>query len=213
MALDPYEQLGVPRNASADEIKRAYRSKVQAMHPDKHPDDPFATTRFQQIQESYDILSDAARRRAYDDTGETDQADLMRRATALLTMVFDALLEETVPDLLGAARGELGHVTEQATHSSGQSQHKIARLEKQLRRYRYRGNGQDLVTDLLNNKLEKQRALLKKATQAIEESAIALVLLKDYEAVAEAGDLVLPGVVRYVTYHVGGFASGSSSTS
>lgn len=59
---DHYQTLGVARTATADEIKRAYRRLASQHHPDKGGD----KARFQEIQEAYDVLSDAARRQAYD---------------------------------------------------------------------------------------------------------------------------------------------------
>jgi len=59
---DHYATLGVPRTASQDEIKRAFRKLASQHHPDKGGD----TARFQEIQAAYDVLSDEAKRQAYD---------------------------------------------------------------------------------------------------------------------------------------------------
>jgi DnaJ-class molecular chaperone len=62
---NPYQTLGVNRDATADEIKRAYRKLASKHHPDKGGD----KTRFQEIQAAYDVLSDANRRAAHDNPG------------------------------------------------------------------------------------------------------------------------------------------------
>jgi len=62
---NPYQTLGVDRNAAADEIKRAYRKLASQHHPDKGGD----KTRFQEIQQAYDTLSDANKRAAYENPG------------------------------------------------------------------------------------------------------------------------------------------------
>src|SRR3954462_4462989 len=67
---DHYKTLGVPRNASADEIKKAYRNLVRETHPDKHPDDPAAEERFKQIAQANEVLSDPEKRQQYDLLGE-----------------------------------------------------------------------------------------------------------------------------------------------
>ena len=67
---DHYKTLGVPRNASADEIKKAYRKLVRETHPDKHPDDPAAEERFKQIAQANEMLSDPEKRKQYDLLGE-----------------------------------------------------------------------------------------------------------------------------------------------
>src|SRR3954464_8350462 len=63
---DHYKTLGVPRNASADDIKKAYRKLVRETHPDKHPDDPGAEERFKQIAQANEILSGPEKRQQCD---------------------------------------------------------------------------------------------------------------------------------------------------
>jgi molecular chaperone DnaJ len=66
---DYYEVLGVGRNASEEEVKRAYRRLAVKFHPDKNPDDPHAEEKFKELGEAYDILMDSDRRAAYDRFG------------------------------------------------------------------------------------------------------------------------------------------------
>jgi molecular chaperone DnaJ len=69
VARDFYEVLGVDRNATPEEIKKAYRKLARRYHPDANPDDPKAEERFKEIQEAYDTLSDPEKRRQYDAGG------------------------------------------------------------------------------------------------------------------------------------------------
>jgi molecular chaperone DnaJ len=66
---DPYAVLGVTKKASADEIKKAYRKLARQYHPDRNPDDPKAEERFKEVQQAYDILGDADKRKQYDRGG------------------------------------------------------------------------------------------------------------------------------------------------
>jgi molecular chaperone DnaJ len=64
-----YEELGVPKNASAADLKKAYRKLVQQYHPEKNPGDAEAEKRFKEIQHAYDVLSDPEKRKQYDTFG------------------------------------------------------------------------------------------------------------------------------------------------
>jgi molecular chaperone DnaJ len=66
---DFYETLGVPRNAAAADIKKAYRKLAQRYHPDKNPDDKASEEKFKEITAAYETLSDPDKRKAYDQFG------------------------------------------------------------------------------------------------------------------------------------------------
>lgn len=64
---DFYATLGVKKDAKADEIKKTYRKLARELHPDKNPDDKKAEERFKEVSEAYDVLSDEAKRKEYDE--------------------------------------------------------------------------------------------------------------------------------------------------
>jgi curved DNA-binding protein len=72
MARDYYETLGVQRNASEDEIKKAYRKLARQYHPDRNPGDKQAEARFKEVQTAYDVLSDKSKRSQYDRFGDAE---------------------------------------------------------------------------------------------------------------------------------------------
>lgn len=86
MAKDYYAVLGVEKTASAEAIKKAYRKLAVKHHPDKNPGDKAAEERFKEITEAYAVLSDAEKRRQYDQFGEAgfhqrySQEDIFRNA-------------------------------------------------------------------------------------------------------------------------------------
>src|ERR1041384_6036914 len=66
---DYYEILGVSKNATADEIKKAYRKVAMQFHPDRNPGDKAAEEKFKEAAEAYEILSDADKKAQYDRFG------------------------------------------------------------------------------------------------------------------------------------------------
>ncbi|MDY0240087.1 MAG: DnaJ domain-containing protein, partial [Bacteroidales bacterium] len=66
---DYYEVLGVDKNASAEEIKKAYRKKAIQFHPDKNPGDKTTEDKFKEAAEAYDVLSDPNKKSRYDQFG------------------------------------------------------------------------------------------------------------------------------------------------
>ena len=70
MAQDYYNILGVKRDASQDDIKKAFRQQAKKYHPDTNPDNPDAEKRFKELNEAYEVLSDPEKRSQYDTYGE-----------------------------------------------------------------------------------------------------------------------------------------------
>src|SRR3954470_25018819 len=68
---DPYDILGVSKNASAAEVKSAFRRQAKKLHPDANKHDPRAASRFAELNAAYEILGDESRRKAFD-RGEID---------------------------------------------------------------------------------------------------------------------------------------------
>src|ERR1700749_3642461 len=66
---DYYETLGVARNASEDDIRKAYRKLARKYHPDLNPGDKASEERFKNVQEAYDVLNDPKKKQMYDQVG------------------------------------------------------------------------------------------------------------------------------------------------
>ena len=72
MPTSLYETLGVSKNASADELKKAYRKLARQYHPDRNPGDASSEEKFKEVQQAYDVLSDAEKRKQYDQFGSAN---------------------------------------------------------------------------------------------------------------------------------------------
>ncbi len=72
MAYEFYDTLGVSRDASADDIKKAYRKKAMESHPDRHGGDKAKEAEFKRINEAYATLSDAQKKAHYDRFGSSE---------------------------------------------------------------------------------------------------------------------------------------------
>eukprot|EP01024_Parvocaulis_polyphysoides_P071133 TRINITY_DN882_c0_g1_i2.p2 TRINITY_DN882_c0_g1~~TRINITY_DN882_c0_g1_i2.p2 ORF type:complete len:282 (-),score=54.95 TRINITY_DN882_c0_g1_i2:265-1083(-) len=74
---DLYQVVGVAREATVEEIKKAYKKQALRLHPDKNQDDEEAKEKFQMLQRAYVILSDPQKREVYDETGDLQDAEEM----------------------------------------------------------------------------------------------------------------------------------------
>ena len=81
--IDYYKVLGVGKNATQEEIRKAYRKQAKRFHPDINKDDPQAKERFQEINEANEVLGDPEKRKKYDEYGEhwrhADEYEAQRR--------------------------------------------------------------------------------------------------------------------------------------
>jgi len=109
MARDYYEVLGVSRDVSADDLKRAFRKQAMKHHPDRNKNDPSAEKKFKELNEAYAVLSDPQKRKQYDQFGADgfgqrfSQEDIFRGFNAR-----QAYQEVDLGDLFGSLFGGLG---------------------------------------------------------------------------------------------------------
>lgn len=108
---DPYDVLGVQRNAFASTIKSAYRERAKQLHPDVTQNDPAKAEEFKELVEAYDLLMNAEHRAEYDSTGVRPSPKVNQRneMTSLISQLFSQLLGQvqgplTAIDVLGSMK-------------------------------------------------------------------------------------------------------------
>lgn len=101
---DYYEVLGVAKNASEAEIKKAFKKLAMKHHPDRNPDNAEAEDKFKEAKEAYDVLSDAQKRAAYDQFGH-DAISGMGGAGAGGSGSFSDIFGDVFGDIFGGGRG------------------------------------------------------------------------------------------------------------
>ena len=109
MAADYYDLLAVPRDATAEDIKRAYRRMARQLHPDTN-DDPAAEARFKEVAQAYEVLSDPDKRQRYDRYGPdgVGAGDASGFAAGGINDIFDAFFGGSSPFGGGGRRGPAG---------------------------------------------------------------------------------------------------------
>ena len=112
---DPYTTLGVSRDADDETIRRVYRKLARELHPDVNPDNAQAESRFKDVSEAYAVLSDAEKRKAYDEFGDVafqsafDPKQARRARSAFgggsQEFGFGGGIDDIVADLFGRGAG------------------------------------------------------------------------------------------------------------
>ncbi len=113
---DYYQILGVSRNATPEEIKRAYRKLARKYHPDVNPGDREAEERFKAINEAHEVLSDPEKRRRYDQFGQYWRQGAAQGATAGYSDIYESFsryssFDEFINELLGRVGSRRGYST------------------------------------------------------------------------------------------------------
>ena len=186
---DLYEELGVPRDATPEEIKKAYRHKAKTLHPDAPDGDEDA---FKRASRAVAVLSDAAKREQYDRTGKEDTAspeeEENARALEMISKAFSQLFtmaefNPALHDPLMAAKKITKMQRNEARKAQLQVETTLAKMEKTIKRLRRKGK------DVKAGKLSRVLHVLEQAAAAELERAKleqrvcdrVLAILKEHE--------------------------------
>lgn len=181
---DPYETLGLERSASLEQIKKAYRRACSEAHPDKHGGDG---RRQQEVNDSYAILSDAARRARFDASGDTSpRGRIVENARAILASQFAQIVDrEELIDPLSLLKISLEALKSQAFADRQSQSQRIRFLERKARALK--GPAEDnFLGPVIEGKIDQARRQVAELDLAIESFAVCLELIQGYAWAAEA---------------------------
>lgn len=181
---DPYETLGVARDASQEDVKTAFRRKAASEHPDKGGD----AARMAEINCAYETLGDADKRAEYDATGETDSAArLEAEARDRLVALFQAALDAGQDDLMGVCHALLTNAQGEIGSNLSNTTRLAERLRKQRKRIRRKQEGENLFTSLVDERLKQADAQLAAMERARAVFIRVAEMLQAYEATPGEG--------------------------
>lgn len=167
---DPYETLGLPRDATRDQVKRAYKSLSHRCHPDcKTPDE----AKFREVNEAYEVLQDPVRRAHYDSTGETGPiTDHRAKVDEYLRKLFyDSVnqLKRGVSisrDIIQASKDDVGAAIEEIERNLASTVVAIEALE--MAQGRVQCDGDNLFDAILEAEIASMRQGIDGGSKQIE---------------------------------------------
>lgn len=186
---NPYDILGVAPDATSDEIRAAYRKASREAHPDREGG---STTAMTAINTAYDVLKDPARRKRFDETGDTNKVESLEvQAESMVMAILSELMGQELPslNLIDLAKKSLRNGLKSIDQGLRALDAEEVKTKKIKDRHRVRKEGsKDLFQLLVDTKL----ASIREARQTAAERKIlveaALALLADYEFLPQEED-------------------------
>lgn len=184
---DPYDEIGVPRDASEDEIKKAFRKKAMTCHPDRNPGKE-AEDRFKDLTDAYMILGKRDKRDHFDHTGEKkEQANDQAAAVEVLVVAFKIVLKLALKssydfDILEEMSSRIRNGRDSAKGTIKLNQIELKRLgalEKKLSLKNPDEN--DFLRQTLIDMLREMEHTIAEAKEELRVAKIALHRLKIYK--------------------------------
>lgn len=182
-----YEDLGVDKGVPPSVIKAAYRKLASQHHPDREGGD---AEKFKVIQKAYDVLGDEDKRKRYDETGEIDEEDSIRKQAlhnlaGLLLHIVDTIdvVNQSVKELMLKA---IRMNAEEINKSIEEAKKKITLRERVIKRFKRKSGEDDYMGGILEGSIRAER-------QAILNAQMTLQICDDMTAIIENYDYSVGG--------------------
>lgn len=185
----PYEDLGVPRDASPEAIKAGYRKRARATHPDRNKG--AGSEPFQRVQRAYALLSDPQKRAHYDRTGE-EQGGSDPRQVALSTIagMFLNLIDNgdvDHMDLVDRARQSVNTQLAQMKAKIAEYAGRIRKREKAIKRLKKKAAGPNLIATMIEHDIDQNRRAIEAVEQQLLIGKDLLEILDEYQYETDPG--------------------------
>jgi curved DNA-binding protein CbpA len=185
MSADPYAALGVPRGASDEEIKRAYRLRAHETHPDREGGSDVA---FQPVQRAYALLKSPSRRAEYDRTGrdpgeqsavEEPRAVALRRLAGLFIGAVEAL-EPDQDDVIAKVRAHIGEMERNVRAEISKMRDRLRKIERAKKRLRVAKGKENQLMEVLEAHERSITDVIGRGEEECKQIALVRELLDDY---------------------------------
>lgn len=188
--IDLYERIGVSKEASPDEIKKAYRAKAMETHPD-HGGSP---EKFGAIAKAYSILSDAEKRKRYDDGEDPEEMDSSPEDEAkklILEFFLSAVDRADVDhqDIFRLVKGDIEKGIAGFKEAAQDTQKKIKKYESAMKRISVKKKSKNFLADSINAMIMEARKRKISLEKQVKVGEIALTILGDFEYSVDLQDI------------------------
>jgi DnaJ-class molecular chaperone len=181
-APDPYKILGVARDATPGDIKKAFRRLSSEFHPDRNKD-PAATKRMKDINWASDILSDPEKRANFDQFGTPDN-QVHKTAVRMLMELFAMLIDSDYEDIIEAAFKNLTDLQGKIVRNRQEAQNDISRMAQRRKLFR-RKKGDSMFDVIFDQKTQRAENALASMEEQEKVLKVMLEMLTDYESLVE----------------------------
>lgn len=178
--MNPYEELGLSRSATDDEIRQRYKSLAQEHHPDRGGDEE----KFKRIKRAYEILSDPQTRQEYDTTGNVNNVRTARSCAIedichLARNLIYNINAET-DDLVVMMRNRVRGFRANITNNINSCKATIDKLQKVVDRIKRKDSGENMIRSITEDQLKWMQGQLIELNKQIEVNDEMLNILEDY---------------------------------
>lgn len=173
-----YEELRVPPEASPEEIKKAYRKRARATHPDKGG----KTEEFQAVNKAYQVLSDPVARKSYDETGNTEPFNIVEVFNSLIIAAAENIQDPVRQDVLKTAAIMLDDAVSKAREQIKKFDREIKKWQQIKKRLRKKRAAADSpILRAIEQRITGMEHETKKAQAEIEHGEVLRKMLAEYE--------------------------------